>query len=298
MATKAVATTKSDELLVTRDGVSLCLLLNRRAKTMRVIDFRSGPQPSKRKVVLETARREGIERVFTLVERDEVATWTRLGFARAGSIPGFYKRSDAWVLSSPVEGADDDPDKSGLRLAVTPPLDPSAQYEGQYQHARKLAKEWDAAPRAQVKVVPARDADVARALASASARALTRFESFGRDVERTYYQCTARGGFSLLIGVESQVCFDNAFIELLVSPRTEKEAALTTSAIAQLAALLEARHIVGAFAISAVGDLQLAAAFLSNGFRKTGVLNEHLLVGKQRVDAFLWSRKLAQPADG
>ncbi|KYG00621.1 hypothetical protein BE21_57290 [Sorangium cellulosum] len=29
-------------------------------------------------------------------------TWTRLGFVREGSIPGFYKRSDAWILGAVV----------------------------------------------------------------------------------------------------------------------------------------------------------------------------------------------------
>jgi len=34
-----------------------------------------------------------------------------------------------------------------------------------------------------------------------------------------------------------------------------------------------------------------------NGFRRTGLLNRHLRIGSRRADAFLWSRKLAQPSD-
>ena len=60
-------------------GVSLCLLLNRRARTLRVVDFRSGPNPAKRVFVMSLGKREGAERVYTLVERDEVSTWARLG---------------------------------------------------------------------------------------------------------------------------------------------------------------------------------------------------------------------------
>src|SRR5215831_3438828 len=87
-----------DEVFFQNDAVSLCLLINRRAKTMRVIDFRAGPTNAKRMFVLSLAQREGVEKVYTLVERDEVATWVKLGFAKEGNIPGFYKRSDAFLL--------------------------------------------------------------------------------------------------------------------------------------------------------------------------------------------------------
>src|SRR6476646_2252462 len=91
-----------DEVFFQNDAVSLCLLINRRAKTMRVIDFRAGPTSSKRMFVLSLAQREGVEKVYTLVERDEVATWVKLGFAKEGNIPGFYKRSDAFMLGCSV----------------------------------------------------------------------------------------------------------------------------------------------------------------------------------------------------
>src|SRR6185436_1984470 len=91
-----------DEIFFQNDAVSLCLLIHRRAKTMRVIDFRAGPTNAKRTFVLSLAHREGVEKVYTLVERDEVATWVKLGFAKEGNIPGFYKRSDAFMLGCSV----------------------------------------------------------------------------------------------------------------------------------------------------------------------------------------------------
>src|SRR6185369_7469732 len=91
-----------EELFFQNDTVSLCLLVNRRHKHLRVIDFRAGPTVAKRNFVIAAAKREGIDKVFTLVERDEVTTWTRLGFTREGSIPSFYKRSDAWILGAVV----------------------------------------------------------------------------------------------------------------------------------------------------------------------------------------------------
>src|SRR5688572_19984459 len=105
---------KVEEMFVQNDTVSLCLLLNRRTKTMRVIDFRAGPSHAKRIFVLKLAKREGIEKVYTLVERDEVSTWIKLGFTKEANISGFYKRSDAFLLGSPVDGATFDFDPMAL----------------------------------------------------------------------------------------------------------------------------------------------------------------------------------------
>ena len=93
-----------DEIFFRNEAVSLCLLVNRRARTMRIVDFRAGPNPAKRLFVLSLAQREGVSKIYTLVERDEVQTWTKLGFAKEGTIPGFYKRSDAFFLGCAAAG--------------------------------------------------------------------------------------------------------------------------------------------------------------------------------------------------
>src|SRR5450432_3263264 len=105
-----------EEVFFQNDSVSLCLMIHRRAKTMRVIDFRAGPSNAKRMFVLALAQREGMEKVYTLVERDEVSTWIKLGFAREGNIPGFYKRSDAFLLGCSVATAGRP--ESAMRIAV------------------------------------------------------------------------------------------------------------------------------------------------------------------------------------
>src|SRR5581483_10988767 len=81
-----------EEIFFQNDAVSLCLLVNRRARIMRVIDFRAGPSEAKRLFVISLAQREGVDKAYTLVERDEVQTWTKLGFTKEANIPGFYKR--------------------------------------------------------------------------------------------------------------------------------------------------------------------------------------------------------------
>ena len=101
-SSRALPTPTFEEVFVRNEVVSLCLLLNRRARVMRVVDFRAGASPAKKAAVQSIARREHMEKVVALVERDECAAWARLGFQREGNIPGFYRRSDAFIMGCVV----------------------------------------------------------------------------------------------------------------------------------------------------------------------------------------------------
>ncbi|WP_437678484.1 hypothetical protein [Sorangium sp. So ce131] len=288
-----------DELLFRNDTVSLCLLVNRRHRTLRIIDFRAGPTPSKRNLVLATARREGVEKIFTLVERDEVPTWIRLGFVREGSIPGFYKRSDAWILGAVVSQMasrvreEDDAEGAGDRESSPAVL----LAERTITRARRLLREGEERPLPAVKLAPASGLELRRAVAVAqrAGRALTGFEPFGRDAVRTGYVLSARGGFSLHAAWEMQSCFGNSFLELLTSPRSEAERLATTAAIGALCDRLVAERAVSTFTFAPADDVELSAALLANGFRRSAVLARHLVVGRARKDAILWAKKLVAP---
>jgi hypothetical protein len=317
-----------EEVFFRNEVASLCLLINRRARIMRVIDFRAGPTSAKRLFVLSLAQREGVDKVYTLVERDEVATWVKLGFTKEGNIPSFYKRSDAFLLgctvprpgqpgrSSHVARVDSESDgapsseapmQSETRIAVAglaAPSPPALLTEGQERMertiltAKKSLKDSStkSLPPARIAVVTEPETRRAVAAALRTGRALTAFEPFGRDVQRQYFVATTRGGFELCASTESQVCFGNAHLELLQSPRNEAEKAGTTAALKAFCERLQAEDIVSCFSLAPSDDVALATAFLQNGFRRTGLLTEHLLVGGERKDAILWSRKLANPA--
>jgi hypothetical protein len=319
MAAKAWGTQQKavDEVFFQNDAVSLCLLVNRRARTMRVIDFRAGPTSAKRQFVLSLAKREGVEKAYTLVERDEVATWIKLGFAKEGNIPGFYKRSDAFLLGCQVAATPRAPIESETRIVVAKPkADGSAPgalkgseevvvdvahelAERTLVQAKKIAKELAEKSLPSAKVILIREADVRKPLALAlkSGRALTGFEAFGRDVERRYFNLTARGGFELIASTESQACFGNAFIELLQAPKGEAERLATIASVRALCERLLGEGVVSTFSLSPSEDVGFATAFVANGFRRTGLLQGHLLVRGERKDAIIWSRKLANPAD-
>jgi len=297
-----------EEMFVQNETVSLCLLLNRRTRTMRVIDFRAGPSHAKRLFVLKLAKREGMEKVYTLVERDEVSTWVKLGFAREANIAGFYKRSDAFILGCSVDAAAVDT-QLRIPIGIEEDDEPSVQEpspahdfaEKTLVHAKKHTKELHDRPLpvTKIAVVKETDAPVRKAIEKAvrGGRALTAFEAFGRDVERRFFHLTSRGGFELIASTESQSCFGNAFLELLTGPKTEPERIATVSALRALCDKLLGEGVVSCFAVAPSDDVALATAFVFNGFRRTGLLQNHVTVGGERKDAIVFSRRLANPGD-
>ncbi|HEX7665309.1 MAG TPA: hypothetical protein VF407_12380 [Polyangiaceae bacterium] len=323
-----------DEFFVQNHDVSLCLLVHRRTKTMRVVDFRAGPSSAKQKFVMQFAAKEGVEKVYTLVERDEVSTWAKMGFAKEANIPGFYKRSDAFMLGSPVVTTNvrseppPAPKTSHMRISLRrgvslPPLpielapeeeddddDAPVQVDTKAHdfaektlvHAKKRAKDLAGQSLPVAKLAQVKEADTKKQLAAAlkSGRAMTAFEPFGRDVERRYFVATARAGFELVASIESQACFGNAFLELLTAPKNDAEALATTSAVKVVCEKLLKEGTVSVFSLVPSDDVALASAFCFNGFRRTGLLLNHVVLGDgtgngPRKDAIIFSKKLANP---
>ncbi|HVY45219.1 MAG TPA: hypothetical protein VHB21_05030 [Minicystis sp.] len=300
-----------DELLFQNDTVSLCLLVNRRHATLRVIDFRAGPTAAKRNFVIAAAKRERVEKVFTLVERDEVSTWTRLGFTREGSIPSFYKRSDAWILGAvvanvpPMQGdprmalsaADDDDDDIEAEAAAPSPA--LALAERTLQRAKRLVKSSAGKALPRVAIARATDGELKKAIAAADRDGvlLTAFEPFGRDVVRQAHVITARGGFELYASWEAQPCFASAFLEIHATPQTDPERLATIAALRLLEERLLSDGILSVFTLAPADDVPLSSVFLTSGFRRSAVLNKHVVVGGERRDAIVWSKKLAAPVE-
>jgi hypothetical protein len=317
MAARALGSQQKaiDELFIQNEAVSLCLLINRRARTMRIVDFRAGASPAKRQFVRSLAEREGVRKIYTLVERDEVQTWVKLGFAKEGSIPGFYKRSDAFLMGSSMESQaaspindrkplHEPPVQSETRLIAARPATAEGLSAAQEVMERTIAAAKrvvrDVADRpVQAKVVALDEPEARRAVAAAlrSGRALTAFEPFGRDVQRRYVVASTRGGLEFVASTESQPCFGNAYLELLQAPRTDAEKTATVGVLRVLCVQLLAEGVVSCFSLAPSDDVALAIAFLHNGFRRTGLLVDHLVVAGRPKDAILWSRKLAAPSD-
>lgn len=276
-----------EELHFRSDNAFLCLLLNRRTKSMRVIDFRAGALPAKRLFIQSVAQRENAKKVILLVEKDEVSSWTRVGFVREGTVPGFYKRSDGHLVGCVIgdSTASVEVDDACQRLA-----------ERTINAAKKQALD----PEQPITGVTLKGVEEGVALAArdaawAKGEALGGFDPFGRDALRLFLEIGQRKQKPNYLLAEFQDCFGHSLIEVLRAPTNDTEVTAVTAGLRSFSEELKRRGIVSAFAFAPNDDVLLSTAYLSAGFRKTGLLAKGVQVGEGRKDAILWTRKLANP---
>ena len=275
-----------EELYFRSDSAYLCLILNRRTRSIRVVDFRAGALPAKRLYIQSVATQEDVEKVITLVEKDEVSSWTRVGFVREGTIPGFYKRSDGHLCGCVI----------GDKTASIEVSDADAKLADRTINAgKKAAKDMpEKIKGASVRPATEKDALSARDTAWRKSPAFGSFDMFGRDAARIFYDASYRRSKTNYLSAEFQDCFGHALIEVLRLPTTENETLAVLAGLRVLGEDLEQRGIVAAFAFAPHDNVEISTAFLAAGYRKTGLLAKALPAADgQRSDAILWTRKLA-----
>ncbi|MDH5672251.1 MAG: hypothetical protein OEZ06_08885 [Myxococcales bacterium] len=280
-----------EELHFRSDNAFLCMLLNRRTKQIRVIDFRAGALPAKRLFIQSVALREGVKKVMLLVEKDEVSSWTRVGFVREGTVPGFYKRSDGHLVGCVI----------GDRTASIEVSDAvQRQTDKTITAAKKRLEEFADTPKSiTVKQATERQAQSARdTLWKKPSAAYGSFDNFGRDAARIYYEAASKKAKPNFISAEFQDCFGHSLVEVLRVPANDAELAATIAGLRTLGEDLKKREIVSAFAFAPFDNEVLSTAFLAAGYRKTGLLAQGVVTEGERSDAILWSRKLADPGGG
>ncbi|MGB8223444.1 MAG: hypothetical protein WCF10_12745 [Polyangiales bacterium] len=279
-----------EELYFRSDSAYLCLLLNRRTRSIRVIDFRAGALPAKRLYIQSVATQEDVEKVITLVEKDEVSSWTRVGFVREGTIPGFYKRSDGHLCGCVI----------GDKTASIEVTEASAKLtERTINAAKKAAGDIpEKIKGATVRPASEKDALSARDTAWKKGPALGSFDLFGRDAQRVYYDTSVRRSKTNYISAEFQDCFGHALVEVLRLPASENETLAVTAALRMLGDELQARGIVAEFAFAPNDNVEISTAFIAAGYRKTGLLAQGILAEDEtRKDAILWTNKFANALD-
>jgi len=278
---------KSDavrQIMLRSEHVFMCLLRNRNHNHIRVIDFRTGNFPVKKVFLSNIVEEEKAHKVFTLIERDEVSGWQRLGFVKEGTIPGFYKRSDAYVMSKIYDDA-----------GTSSPEEP---YDERLiiQNAKKLGKELadSKIPACRIRVVEHAGARAIRDAAPKDRLRLTAFDPFGRHGDQLLlHTATRRGGNENVLGAEYQDCFGNAHIEVLFSPSTQAELAVAFAGLQQMLEVLASdKGVVSTFSFARVDQPMLNALYAAAGFRRTGLLIHQAKDGDTYVDEILWSRKL------
>ena len=270
------------QIMLRSEHVFMCLLRNRTHNHIRVIDFRTGNFPVKKIFVNSVVQEERAHKVFTLIERDEVSGWQRLGFSKEGTIPGFYKRSDAYVMSK-------------LFNDGSPP--PTGEYDEKLviQNAKKVGKELTESkiPACRIRVVDLETTTTIREGAPPERLQLTHFDPFGRHGDRLFlHASTRRGGHENVLSAEYQDCFGNAHFELLFAPSTQTELAVAYAGLQQMLTVLADRGVVAVFAFARVDREMLNGLYAAAGFRRTGLLQHQCKNGESYIDEILWSRKL------
>jgi hypothetical protein len=274
--------------------VYICLVVNRRHKSARIVDFLAGNFPQKQAAIQAISVREGIERVYTLVEREESTGWGKVGFAREGSIPGYYKRSDAHVMGHLIHSPPKVDDEGNL---IAPAAD-AVKAEKLINQAKKLRDSLAATRGAKTELMDARQLDALRnafkgkkgappALDDCFGRTGTRVHMVARDPKKAAEQ---------FVAAEVQDCFGNAYLQLGATPADEADAKLTVALLQSISEELKGREVASAFLYAPVQDTLLGAALLGAGYKKTGLLARHLVVGGKRADSVLWTRKLLATA--
>jgi hypothetical protein len=270
------------QIMLRSEHVFMCLLRNKTHNHIRVIDFRTGNFPVKKVFINSVVQEEAAHKVFTLIERDEVSGWQRLGFQKEGTIPGFYKRSDAYVMSK-VFGDDE--------VSATTNYDEKLVI----QNAKKIGKDLTESklPTCRIRVVDLEGATSIRLEAPETRLRLTQFDPFGRHGDRLLlHAATRRGGHENVLGAEYQDCFGNAHFELLFSPKTQGELAVAYAGLQQMLTVLADRGVVSVFAFARVDQELLNGMYAAAGFRRTGLLSHQSRHEDGYVDELLWSRKL------
>lgn len=279
-----------EEIPFKSESAYLCLIVNRRLGFIRVIDFRAGALPAKRLFIQNVAKREGIEKVILLVEKDEVSSWTRVGFVREGTVPGFYKRSDGHLVGCVIgdRTASIEVGEDGIRLA-----------ERTLNNAKRLGKDIPEMP-SNVSVSEPDDTDALKARDDAwkKGAGVSGFDAFGREAERFFLEVTPRRGKPNYMSAEHQDCFGHALVEILRHPENDAEINAMVGGLKVMSDRLKDGGLVSAFAFAPSDDTTLATAYIAAGFRKTGLLASgwHAQNGHGRRDAILWTKKLANPA--
>ncbi|MDP3278325.1 MAG: hypothetical protein Q8Q09_24265 [Deltaproteobacteria bacterium] len=296
MAERTATTKPTIEEIHHRDSqVYICLVLNRKHRSARVVDFLSGNFPQKQAAIHNIAVREGIERVYTLVEREESTGWAKTGYAREGSIPGYYKRSDAHVMGHLIHSPPKVDDDGNL---VAPVADAS-KAEKIYNQVKKLKETLAVLRGAKTELMETRALDALRSAFKGKKGAPPPLDDcFGRTGSRLNMVARDPKAKSqeLFASAEVQDCFGNAYLQLGALPTNETEARLLIALLQNMAEELKGREVASAFTYAPMQDVLLGAALMQAGFRKTGLLAKHLLADGKRADSILWARKLINTA--
>jgi hypothetical protein len=235
--------------------------------------------------------------------------WQRVGYLREGTIPGYYKRSDAYIMSriydeewenAPV--GDDAPERKAFLADVKALGKELADLKGSGIKGEQVE---DDEAFAAIKTELARLAAKAKKGKGKGARGAGKpprptptstvplFRQFSREIEHYYWVSQNRRTKQLNVyGAEYQDCFGNAKVSMYFTPDTRAGRTVARQGLNDFIDWLSGIGAVAIFALARADELEQNAIYASSGFRNSGWMNRQLLTGGSAVDQLLWTKKL------
>ena len=266
-----------DEYVCHRADVNLYMLLCRRHRHMRILDYRIGNYQLKRNMLDQFAKRMKLRKVFTLVEKQDSNSWRTVGFSREAAVPAFFRTADAYVMSRAYD-ENCEPLTGGLSKIAT-------------EHVIKPPRSVRRPSGLKVEVVE----DEHQILDKVYNDGATDFYApFGRGYVGPDIASRARiGRTEKWVVAEINDSFGHAKMDFLHPATNAKELGMVVYAVESLVEKLADREVTNVFGFSRVEDELTAEAFGAAGFRNTGQLTRHVTrQGEDPADVHVWHRRL------
>ncbi len=307
-------TNQLSQRMVRNNDIFCSLLINQTNKSIRVIDFRGGNFQLKHNYLERVLLSDGMRKIFTLIERDDMSGWSRVGYHREGTIPGYYKRSDAYIMAriydddwEGIREIEDQPERknilndakilgdeltdlkaSGLRAEHVAAEEISGLLKTEFA---RLAKK--AATTKKTKGAKTAGGKETKKTSFSQVIEDPVFPQFSRETDSHFFICSNRRTKQLnLFGAEYQGCFGNAKMDLFFKPKTKADLAIARHGLNSFVDWLEVIGAVAIFSLVRADDLETNALFFSAGFRNSGWMHRQLMTKEGPVDQILWTKKL------
>lgn len=266
-----------DEYVCHRGDVNMYMLLCRRHRHMRILDYRIGNYQLKRNMLDQFSRRMGLRKVFTLVEKQDSNSWRTVGFSREAVVPAFFRTADAYVMSRAFT-----PEGSPLTGGLS-----KITQERQVKPPRNVRKPSGV----KLELVDEQDAILDKVYNDG---ATDFYAPFGKGLLGPEVAMRAKiGRTERWVVAEINDSFGHAKLDFLHPASNVKELGMNVFAAEQLVAELADREVTNVFGFSHVEDEFTAEAFGAAGFRTTGQLTRHVTrEDTDPVDVHVWHRRI------
>ena len=267
-----------EEFTYRRGDLDLRFLMNRAHRHVRVLDYRIGNYHEKRDLLDRMAQKEGLRRIFTLVEKPDSQSWRAVGFSKEGVLPGFFRTADGYVMTRMYEGGE--PILGGAVKVPVERLSTTA--------LRRVRKPEGA--RLQLVTEPARLSTIG------SDAADLRFIPMGRGglMPDLAMEVRLRRDVRWMVA-EMDESFGHARIDFYPAPRVALEIPLLSWAMHTLIAELMEREVINLFVLAAIDDAVMTDLMLGTGFKVTARLADKIMRDGTFHHGLFWHRRLSGP---